>query len=106
MCRVSCEDSIRSVVVVGFNGPTAGIVSDPIEVCASEDVVGWCATLCWRVLSISVGSEDNGFECTGGFSCVGTLSMFEASRKVSLAGAAEGGCSVSIDARGSMLATG
>ena len=80
-------------------------MSNPIEVCVSDDVVGWCATLCWRVVSISVGAENGGFECTGENSCVGTLSMFEASRKVSLAGAAEGGCSVSIDARGSTPAT-
>ena len=58
------------------------------------------------MVSISAGAEDGGFECTGEVSCVGTSSMFEASRNVSLAGAAEGGCSVSIVARGSTLAAG
>ena len=77
-----------------------------MEVCASEDVVGWFATLCWRMVSISAGAEGGGFECTGEISCAGTSSMFEASRKVSLAGAAEGGCSVSIVARSSTLAAG
>ena len=81
-------------------------MSDSIEVCASEDVVGWFATLCLRMVSISAGAEDGGFECTGEVSCVGTSSISEASRKVSLAGAAEGGCSVSIVARGSTLAAG
>ena len=106
VCRFSCEDSIRSVVVVGVNGAIAGLVSDPIEVCASKDVVGWSATLCWRMVSISAGAEDGVFECTEGNSWAGTSSIFEASCKVSLAGAADGGCSVSIVARSSRLAAG
>ena len=81
-------------------------MSDPIEVCASEDVVGWFATLCWRMVSRFTGVEDGGFECTGGIACAGTSSMFEASLKVSLAGASEGVCSVSIVARSSTLAAG
>ena len=79
-------------------------MSDPIEVCAPEDVVGWLAILCWRMVSISTGADDGGFECTGEICCAGTSNMFEDSRKVSLAGAAEVGCCISILARCSTLA--
>lgn len=106
VCGFLCEVSIRSVVVLEDSGPTAGLVSDSIEVCASEDVVGWVATLCWRMVSRSAGVEDGEFECSGGIACAGTSSIFEASLTVSSAGAAEGVCNVSIVARSSTLATG
>ena len=56
------------------------------------------------MVSISKGAEVGEFNCVGGISGAGTSSMFEDSREVSLAGAAEVDCCISIVARGSTLA--